>query len=486
LKPFFPLQGFKGFIFGLIGLLVLVSLITTHETLAQDSSSDLNIREFTVTLEHLLSNAQHVERLFSELTSDLSVSGSPHEIQEAVAEMSSAADQLERIFSAFTENTRDESHRRQFLSALTQVEENAKLIQRLIRPNSISREQTSNLRDVHFALNNVISSSIRLKRMLGELPDFSNRAGDQHEVKLDEITAVFRHVVTNIHKAQTLSHSIDPGNVANSESISSIIEVLEQAKDESLQFSRMLRSYGASTDEHLRIIRKILNISTEISVELNRVIRKLSERDLTRELGSDEFRSDVLSAAFDHIMTKLREIRRALKALMGDIDRTDPDADLANTDSGITLQRFDLDGDCIITNQEILYALELWISREIDRELFMEVVDAWTTGAEICIVPDPLGKGTSAGDVSISTLRTPLGISFNVRGMDVLTTAVEIYDVSGRPVFSQTTANSRLNWNLKSKAGVRVANGVYFFITTFTRADGTEVRSGVQKIAVIQ
>jgi len=62
---------------------------------------------------------------------------------------------------------------------------------------------------------------------------------------------------------------------------------------------------------------------------------------------------------------------------------------------------------------------------------------------------------------------------------------LEVFELSGRKVFdSGLVPGATYKWYFQGDDGRPVANGIYLYVFSVRRADGTEVRSSVGKIAV--
>jgi M6 family metalloprotease-like protein len=87
--------------------------------------------------------------------------------------------------------------------------------------------------------------------------------------------------------------------------------------------------------------------------------------------------------------------------------------------------------------------------------------------------------------LSANPAREPL--TFSVQGQGIAAMQVQIYDLSGRPIFdSGEVAGQQVRWNLLNRRGQRVANGVYLYIVMVRGYDGTILRSEVRKFIVLK
>lgn len=63
---------------------------------------------------------------------------------------------------------------------------------------------------------------------------------------------------------------------------------------------------------------------------------------------------------------------------------------------------------------------------------------------------------------------------------------LQIFSLSGDPIFTQQTAGTRLTWNWRAQRGETVANGVYLYTVTVRGADGQVLRSEVKKLVILR
>lgn len=80
---------------------------------------------------------------------------------------------------------------------------------------------------------------------------------------------------------------------------------------------------------------------------------------------------------------------------------------------------------------------------------------------------------------------TNIAVNYD-RPETILDTRVEIFDVSGRKVWSFTQTNAdEIKWDVTSMEGVKVKTGIYLYRVTVTTGD-KEVHSGMKKMVVIE
>lgn len=471
---------------------LLISAFAAPNLFAKDIDQDVNLREIDSLASNISNNVDLIKRLFAANQSNLAVSGSMREIIATVNEMDEAAGHMLRIYDAFTNNTHHDATIQEFIAALDQLLDGAHKLQSLLRPIGIRPAQNEiNLRDVIFALNNIVDNTLKLKRILNAIfhhRDNSGNPADIPQVEFEDLIGAFRHVVTNIHKVQTLSYQIDPDTKTSPEVIGEFSSLLHEASDWMGRFERLLRAYGLTIDEHLKIIRRMVEISDEVQIELNRLMRAILPFDRLADSASgmtvdlSEFQQ-----ALGLITSELRQIRRGLKVLSGEAPSTDPigdPADITPVDS--TLARFDLNNNCVIDNEEIIKALELWISKQISKRVFMQVVDAWVSGTAICDAAATFSDVGSSSTIELKTRLSSHSAYFQIKVQNVTSTKIEIFNSSGLKIHTQQTQGTKLMWNLRNEVGQRVANGVYFYALTYKLKDGTAIRDEIKKIVILR
>jgi Tol biopolymer transport system component len=78
------------------------------------------------------------------------------------------------------------------------------------------------------------------------------------------------------------------------------------------------------------------------------------------------------------------------------------------------------------------------------------------------------------------------GMRFVVEGQGIRDIQVQIYDLSGREIFSSGWAENGLTWFLRNNGGRLVANGIYLYIVTVRGFNGELVQSQVKKLVVLR
>lgn len=149
------------------------------------------------------------------------------------------------------------------------------------------------------------------------------------------------------------------------------------------------------------------------------------------------------------------------------------------TGGPINLQLLDINSDCTIGDDEFFSAIDRWISNILDDILFFSVVDAWVSQRSICAASNSRGRT----NVSLSHA---VGAIFTAGGHEIITMDVQVYDLSGAVVFTGRSNGSRLIWNLNSRSGQPVANGVYYYRVKTQGIQGDITVGPIKKLAIIR
>ncbi len=142
--------------------------------------------------------------------------------------------------------------------------------------------------------------------------------------------------------------------------------------------------------------------------------------------------------------------------------------------------QFDTNRNGVIDDPEFFVVIDLWVAGQIPDDLFFAVIDAWVLQAPV--------RGTSlssAQPVGLALSATRGSITFTVRGPDIASLAMEVYDLSGQRVFSRQASGTRLTWNLKTSSGKPLANGVYLATITIQRLEG-QISRELRKILILR
>ena len=155
----------------------------------------------------------------------------------------------------------------------------------------------------------------------------------------------------------------------------------------------------------------------------------------------------------------------------------------ADIPSTVSLSSFDTDGDCIISDAEFFDVIDRWVTRLIDETLFFTGVDAWIGQASVC---------AASAEIEIVELKlavaqmTNRGAMFVAQSATVSNISVEVFGLAGEFIYTGSSNNNALRWNLRSSDGQPVANGVYLYRVTTTDSNGQILMSDIQKFIVIR
>ncbi|MCS7197319.1 MAG: gliding motility-associated C-terminal domain-containing protein [Candidatus Bipolaricaulota bacterium] len=75
---------------------------------------------------------------------------------------------------------------------------------------------------------------------------------------------------------------------------------------------------------------------------------------------------------------------------------------------------------------------------------------------------------------------------FEAQGYNIESVQVQVYNLTGKLVFSAETAGNSLSWNGLSSDGRQLANGVYLYVMTVKGTYGDIVQTKVQKLAILR
>ena len=142
----------------------------------------------------------------------------------------------------------------------------------------------------------------------------------------------------------------------------------------------------------------------------------------------------------------------------------------------LDIEVFDSNSDCILQNAEIFEAMDAWVLRLLDDDVFFDVIDAWVTGRNICIrAMSALRVVNSGSRLLISAQDQNVGLSDAI-----------VYDLSGKAIaqISSGAGSARLIWNMRSSNHTLVPNGVYL-ISVIQRTPGGDAQSQILKLYVL-
>jgi hypothetical protein len=94
----------------------------------------------------------------------------------------------------------------------------------------------------------------------------------------------------------------------------------------------------------------------------------------------------------------------------------------------------------------------------------------------------------SIRDLSVraSSISAGRAINFSVQGSVSQQIEVDVHNLSGKQVFTQSARGNSLRWNLRDESGRQVANGVYLYRVIARGLDGRVMKSEIKKFVVLR
>jgi hypothetical protein len=82
----------------------------------------------------------------------------------------------------------------------------------------------------------------------------------------------------------------------------------------------------------------------------------------------------------------------------------------------------------------------------------------------------------------VLTLRE--GVQFQLMGRGAREFQLQVFDLSGRPIYTSDWTSTSLTWTLQNSKGQRIAKGVYLYVVTVRSPDGRLISTKIQKLIV--
>jgi uncharacterized repeat protein (TIGR01451 family) len=76
------------------------------------------------------------------------------------------------------------------------------------------------------------------------------------------------------------------------------------------------------------------------------------------------------------------------------------------------------------------------------------------------------------------------GVQFKLMGQGAREFHVQVFDLSGRPIYTSDWTSTSLTWTLQNSKGQRIAKGVYLYVVTVRSPDGRLTSTKIQKLIV--
>jgi hypothetical protein len=104
------------------------------------------------------------------------------------------------------------------------------------------------------------------------------------------------------------------------------------------------------------------------------------------------------------------------------------------------------------------------------------------------LIPGPLAAAASqaASTVGVSSIKRGYNFGLMRGSLGIKDFSVIIFDLSGKLVFRSDWVQNGFTWNLLDNRGQPLANGVYLYVITYRREDGTILRSEVKKLVILR
>jgi hypothetical protein len=104
------------------------------------------------------------------------------------------------------------------------------------------------------------------------------------------------------------------------------------------------------------------------------------------------------------------------------------------------------------------------------------------------LIPAPLAAAASQAASAVGVSSIGRGYSFGLmrESLGVKDFSVIIFDLSGKLVFRSDWVQNGFTWNFLDNRGQPLANGVYLYVITYRREDGTILRSEVKKLVILR
>ncbi|MBI1730950.1 hypothetical protein HY229_00885 [Candidatus Acetothermia bacterium] len=146
-----------------------------------------------------------------------------------------------------------------------------------------------------------------------------------------------------------------------------------------------------------------------------------------------------------------------------------------------SLTSFDTNHDCILEDTEFFAVIDLWIANQVENALFFQAVDAWIGQTRLC----PAASSVVPSSAVRVEMSAGQGIAFSSHLQSVAAMSLDIIDPAGRIIVSESAQANHLRWNLTSRDGLRVANGVYYYRVRIFAWTGQLVSTGALRPLMI-
>lgn len=164
---------------------------------------------------------------------------------------------------------------------------------------------------------------------------------------------------------------------------------------------------------------------------------------------------------------------------------------------GLTIEEaLDVNQNNVLDDDEILWAIELWINGEevpgtgqtISDKKMLELINKWINGTQLSAAGQALvGDGFEPLKLEQTWLSHEAnGLVLNVNGRGIEHVNLQVFNLAGQRLLNHTASGRKLHFQAADAAGRPWANGVYLYVVTARGAKEQIVRSPVRKMALLR
>lgn len=170
-------------------------------------------------------------------------------------------------------------------------------------------------------------------------------------------------------------------------------------------------------------------------------------------ITSQPFTFDSLGSYTFRLHTQNDEMTRTVEIASGPGDGSSAPAS--------PLQDLDTNGNCLLDTTEFLNAIDAWIDEAIANHVFFDAIDAWVAESNVCTESAGTKREHSPVRATLTPSRQAVEFQSNINAVGPF--SIQVFDLSGRPVFNGSTSAAVLSWDLRDARGQRIPNGVYLY-----------------------
>ena len=149
--------------------------------------------------------------------------------------------------------------------------------------------------------------------------------------------------------------------------------------------------------------------------------------------------------------------------------------------------KYDDDGNNMVDDPELFSALDDWVKERLSQDLFFAFIHLWTFQEPVCFTSVAGSSDSnllSADQLSVKSYGRFLRFQFT--GLITEKMEVNVYDLDGRQVTSQTSNGNDLILSLNDRRGQVLPNGVYIYRVTSRTSSGKLLTSAFRKLVVLR